>query len=665
MRRFSEFLLITPLLLLCIVACTSSDKDIIIPSPNKAVELKINCTDGTYSIFYSGRKVVNVAHATLLANDDSISMKHAVIKEQGERTEYETSVLYRQREVISTYRYAIFDVTNGWQMEWRVFDDGVAYRFIASEQSLKSDAPIIVKDEILSVSFDGTPEITWAHSAGESSPFKTSFENSYSTEPLDKAGNVPAFLPASVNCGDDVRVTLVESNLKSYPGMFVVPDTSGCAINAVFAHYPATFSKYPWRDMSYVETTSDYISVSTGPRTYPWRILKLTDDDTQLPVDNLIYSLAEPLCQEAFPDGTDWIKPGFSAWEWWNDWGLENVGFKPGIDQRTYKYYIDFAARNGLEYVVLDEGWYPVNEGLLMEPVPSLDLPALVEYGRERGVRLILWAIFNSVDKQLETVMEHYSKMGIAGFKIDFLDRNDQTAVEMAWRIAESAARHKLILDYHGIFPPAGLSRTFPNVVNYEGILGLENCKWNDTEQMDHPLYDVTVPYLRGMCGYADYTPGAMKNSYRKDFKVDYSKPMSMGTRCHQAAIYITLDSPLSMFADTPTNYGKEPEYTSFIASLPRDYDEKRVLSGRIGEHIVVARRSGNDWYIAGLTNWNSRNVEIDWGFLDKGHEYIIQAITDSDDKANEYKYSETTPAKLSKIHMQSGGGFLLKVKAK
>jgi alpha-glucosidase len=442
--------------------------------------------------------------------------------------------------------------------------------------------------------------------------------------------------------------------------MFVVP-SGGTALEAVFAHYPASFAKHPWRDMSYVESTCDYISISKGERTYPWRILKITASDAELPVDNLIYALAQPLCKEAFAGGTDWIKPGFSAWEWWNDWGLEGVGFKPGINQRTYEYYIDFAARNGLEYVVLDEGWYPVNEGLLMQPVPELNLPALVQYGRQRGVKLILWAIFNSVDEQLETVMSHYSGMGIAGFKIDFLDRNDQTAVEMAWRIAEAAARHHLILDYHGIFPPAGLSRTYPNVVNYEGILGLENCKWNDTEAMDHPLYDVTVPYLRGMCGYADYTPGAMKNAFRKDFKVNYSKPMSMGTRAHQLALYITLDSPLSMLADTPTNYEFEQVTTSFIASLPRRYDEKVVMSGSMGKYIVVARRSGQDWYVGGLTNWESRDIEMDWSFLDGERNYTIQAFTDAD-RAERFSLKETTPAECRNIHLASGGGFLLKV---
>lgn len=474
--------------------------------------------------------------------------------------------------------------------------------------------------------------------------------------------------PASVECGHGVRLTLVESDLESYPGMFVVPARTAAAgdepewgIKAVFAHYPATFAKYSWRDMSYVESTCSYISVSKGARTYPWRILKITGHDSQLPVDNLVYALAKPMDKAAFANGTDWIKPGFSAWEWWNDWGLEGVDFKPGINQRTYEYYIDFAARNGLEYVVLDEGWYPVDQGLIMQPVPEINLPALVQYGRQRGVRLILWAIFNTVDEQLEDVMSHYSGMGIAGFKIDFLDRNDQTAVEMAWRIADAAARHHMILDYHGIFPPAGLSRTYPNVVNYEGILGLENCKWNDTEAMDHPLYDVTVAYLRGMCGYADYTPGAMKNAYRKDFKVDYSKPMSMGTRAHQLALYITMDSPLSMLADTPTNYEQDQVTTSFLASLPRSYDEKRVVAGEMGQYIVVARRSGQDWYVGGLTNWDSRNIDMDWSFLDSGLNYTIQAYTDAD-RAQSFRLSQTTPSECRSIHLASGGGFLLKV---
>ncbi len=631
-----------------------------ISSPQKTATVSFNLSDGTYSISHNGKILVRDARAAMVTGGDTIDMKGAVRSTSGFRSEHESTVLYRQKEVGVSYNYAVFDLRDDWQLEWRAFDDGIAYRFIYT-----GTAETVIYDEVLLVPFDGNPEITWAHSAGEPDPFRTSFENSYTTEPLAKAVTVPAFLPASVGCGNGLRVTLVESDLKAYPGMFLIPAQSGKdhhpAVEAVFAHYPASFAKHPWRDMSYVESTCDYISVSNGERTYPWRILKITESDAELPVDNLVYALAQPLCKEAFTGGTDWIKPGFSAWEWWNDWGLEGVDFKPGINQRTYEYYIDFAARNGLEYVVLDEGWYPVNEGLLMQPVQELNLPALVQYGRQRGVKLILWAIFNSVDEQLETVMRHYAGMGIAGFKIDFLDRNDQTAVEMAWRIADAAARHRLILDYHGIFPPAGLSRTYPNVVNYEGILGLENCKWNDTDAMDHPLYDVTVPYLRGMCGYADYTPGAMKNAYRKDFKVDYSKPMSMGTKAHQLALYITLDSPLSMLADSPTNYEQEPVATSFIASLPRRYDEKVVMSGTMGKYIVVARRSGQDWYVGGLTNWESRDIEMDWSFLDSERRYTIQAFTDAD-RAEKFRLSETTPAECRNIHLASGGGFLLKV---
>ena len=661
MKSFLSYILPVAGLTALLCACHSGNMSkSALRSPNKNAVVSFNFSDGTYSISQNGNILVHDAHASMVTGVDTIDMKGAVRRTSGFRSEHETTVLYRQKEVDVSYNYAVFDLRNDWQLEWRAFDDGISYRFIYT-----GSAETVIYNEVLLVPFDGNPEITWAHSAGEPDPFKTSFENSYTTEPLAKAVAVPAFLPASVDYGNGLRVTLVESDLKAYPGMFLIPSQSDKdhkpAVEAVFAHYPASFAKHPWRDMSYVDSTCDYISLSNGERTYPWRILKITTSDAQLPVDNLVYALAQPLCKEAFAGGTDWIKPGFSAWEWWNDWGLEGVDFKPGINQRTYEYYIDFAARNGLEYVVLDEGWYPVNEGLLMQPVPELNLPALVQYGRQRGVKLILWAIFNTVDEQLETVMRHYAGMGIAGFKIDFLDRNDQTAVEMAWRIADAAARHRLILDYHGIFPPAGLSRAYPNVVNYEGILGLENCKWNDTDAMDHPLYDVTVPYLRGMCGYADYTPGAMKNAYRKDFKVDYSKPMSMGTRAHQLALYITLDSPLSMLADTPTNYESEQVTTSFLASLPRRYDEKVVMAGAMGKYIVVARRSGQDWYVGGLTNWESRDIEMDWSFLDSERKYTIQAFTDAD-RAEKFSLKETTPDQCRNIHLASGGGFLLKV---
>lgn len=362
-----------------------------------------------------------------------------------------------------------------------------------------------------------------------------------------------------------------------------------------------------------------------------------------------------------------WIKTGKAAWEWWNDWGISGVDFKAGINMETYRHYIDFAAENGLEFVILDEGWYNPGKGDMLTPIPELDLEELVRYGKQKGVDLMLWTVFNVLDDQLEEACRKYSAMGIAGFKVDFLDRDDQTAVEMAYRIAEMTTKYKLTLDLHGFYKPTGLDRTYPNVINYESVFGMEEMKWSTVEK-DMMEYDVTMPYIRMMAGPVDYTPGAMRNASRKDFKPVYCNPMSQGTRCHQLAAYIVHDSPLTMLADNPTVYRKEQECTDFIASLPnKGIDETRVLQGRLGEYIITARRVGTSWYVGGMTDWNAREVTLDFGFLGDGR-YEVTLFRDgvnADKQATDYRKETFSVDKNTRktLRMASGGGLAMAIK--
>ena len=364
-----------------------------------------------------------------------------------------------------------------------------------------------------------------------------------------------------------------------------------------------------------------------------------------------------------------WIKTGKAAWEWWNDWGISGVDFKAGINMETYRHYIDFAAENGLGFVILDEGWYDPGKGDMLTPIPGLDLEELVRYGKRKGVDLMLWTVFNVLDDQLEEACRKYSAMGIAGFKVDFLDRDDQTAVEMAYRIAEATARHKLTLDLHGFYKPTGLDRTYPNVINYESVFGMEEMKWSTVEK-DMMEYDVTMPYIRMMAGPVDYTPGAMRNASRRDFKPVYCNPMSQGTRCHQLAAYIVHDSPLTMLADNPTIYRKEQECTDFIVSLPnKGIDETRVLQGRLGEYIITARRAGTSWYVGGMTDWTPREVTLDFSFLAEG-DYEVVLFRDgvnAGKQAGDYRKEtfRVTPGDRKAIRLASGGGFAMSITRK
>ena len=332
----------------------------------------------------------------------------------------------------------------------------------------------------------------------------------------------------------------------------------------------------------------------------------------------------------------------------------------------TYKYYIDFAADNHIEFVILDEGWYNPEKGDMLTVIPELDLEELIRYGKSKGVDLILWTVFNVLDEHLEAACKKYSEMGISGFKVDFLDRDDQTAVEMTYRIADMTAKYKLTLDLHGFYKPTGLNRTYPNIINFEAVFGMEEMKWSSI-QKDMMEYDVTMPYIRMMAGPVDYTPGAMRNASKKDFKDIYYNPMSQGTRCHQLAAYVVHDSPLTMLADNPTIYKREQECTDFIISIPnKGIEETRVLQGKVGESIIMARTS---WYIGGMTDWTAREITLDFDFLDNGNYEVIlfKDGINADKQAEDYKQEQftITPASKKKIRMASGGGFAMTITKK
>lgn len=574
--------------------------------------------------------------------------------------EHIAAPFYRQAEIDYTYNELTLPVGKWLSLTVRVSDEGAAYRW-----ATHSPDSLTVAAETLRLQLPGENLVHLAYSTNERDPWAMAFQNRYTEAPIGELPERPAFLPLCIDYAGGTRLSVMESDLKSYPGLWLQPDNGSRQLRALFAPYPAKMARHPWRYMTYVSERAGHIARIAGSRTLPWRILAVSRSDTHMPVNNLVYALAEP----SNIKDTSWIEPGKSAWEWWNDWGLTGVDFRAGIDMQTYKYYIDFAGSHGLPYVVLDEGWYEPADGDMLHSVAALELPELVEYARERGVRLILWTVFNVLDEQLEAACARYERMGIAGFKVDFLDRDDQTAVEMTWRIAEACARHHLILDYHGLYKPVGLNRTWPNVLNVEAVFGMEEVKWSEPGT-DMPHYDATFPYLRGAAGPVDYTPGALRNASREDWRAVYKNPVSMGTRAHQVAAYVVHDAPLAMLADAPTAYMREKETTAFICHLPTVCDETRCLAGSLGEYIVMARRKGDRWYVAGQTNWTGRDVTVDCSFLAPGADYLVNMFTDganADENAEDYDIRAKTVQSSSQltVHMASGGGFCLSFQKK
>jgi alpha-glucosidase len=372
--------------------------------------------------------------------------------------------------------------------------------------------------------------------------------------------------------------------------------------------------------------------------------------DKELVDNDIVQKLAAP---NRLQD-VSWIKPGQVAWDWWNDWNISNVDFKAGVNTATYKHYIDFASANSIPYIIMDDGWSTKLD--LYAIAPTIDLREIIDYGRQKNVGVILWASWSAVLRQSDKAFPDYSKMGVKGFKIDFIDRDDQIAVASTYEIAKKAAEHKLMIDYHGIFKPTGLQRTYPNVVGYEGVKGLENYKWANEDQ---PRYAVTIPFIRMMAGPMDYTPGAMRNASQANFRPVNGNPMSKGTRCHQLAMYVVYDAPLQMLSDNPTAYVKEKESLDFITSVPVTFDETVPVDGKVGEYVAIARRKGNTWFVGAMTNWTGRDMIIDLSFLPEGKykAVIFRDGINADREGTDYKREEVTVSSGEKITVRLAGG--------
>ena len=647
------------LLLIGNASFAAKEKKYVLSSPDGTLKVEISAgNELAYQVMHGNDTILSHSNIGLVLENGTIVGKTPRITGERRRKIKDNieSPFYRFKEFVATGNELDLKLKGGFGIIFRAYNEGVAYRFYTTQSS-----DIIIKEEQAEFNFKEDYTAYLPYTTNDKKPMAMAYQNVYDIIPLSKAQPKLAFLPVTVDCGS-VKLTLLESDLEAYPGMFVQSQQGKYGLKGVFAPYPAKTDFYPWRKQEYVTETTDFISRSRGSRSYPWRVLAITEKDTDMPVNNLVYALASP---NRIGD-TSWIKTGKVAWDWWNDWNLKGVPFKAGINMDTYKYYIDFASRNGLEFIVLDEGWYDPKSGDMLTVIPELDLTELIAYGKSKGVEIVLWTVFNVLDSQLEAACKKYADMGIKGFKVDFLDRDDQTAVEMVYRIAEMTARYKLTLDLHGIYKPTGINRTYPHIINFESVFGMEEVKWTDIKN-NMPLYDVTFPYIRMMAGPVDYTPGAMRNATKADWRAMYYTPASMGTRCHQLAAYIVHDSPFTMLCDAPTNYLNEQECVDFIASLPVEVDSTFIASGELGKYIVTVRKKDVNWYIGGMTNWDERDVQLDFSFLPEGVSYTAVLFKDgvnANKQAEDYRKETIRIDKDSRLtlHLASGGGFAMKL---
>ena len=581
-------------------------KDYTLLSPDGRIAVSISVGDDiSWSIASDGEKILCPSGIALTLSDGTVYGRKMKVKKAVRRSVDEVldSPLFKRSKVRDRYNEFSL-ISKEFDLVFRAADDGVAYRFVTKKG-------VTVKEEKAEFRFPEDHR-SWVPYANENGTIEqqmhNSFENHYADVPL--SGWDPsriAFLPVAVEGKGGVKICITETDLFNYPGMFLVNPDGSKTIRGLFAAVPDEVEQGGHNMLEgLVRSRKPFIYKGTSGEELPWRILAIAREDRELAASDLVWRLSRPA-----EGDYSWVKPGKVAWDWWNDWNIRGVDFPAGVNTATYKYYIDFAAANGIEYVILDEGWAVNLKADLFQIVPEIDLPELCSYAASKGVGLVLWAGYWAFNRDIEAVCAHYAKMGIAGWKIDFMNRDDQTMVAFYEQAAKTAAKYHQIVDFHGAFKPAGLTRAYPNVLNHEGVAGLEQMKWAP-EDYDQVTYDVTIPFVRLVAGPADYTQGAMRNATKQNYHPIWGEPMSQGTRCRQLAEYIVFDAPFTMLCDSPSNYMEELECTAFIASVPTVWDETLVLDGRIGEFIITARRSGSKWYIAAMTDWSERDVTID-----------------------------------------------------
>lgn len=622
-------------------------------SPDNNLQLTVSVKENiTYSLQANGQDIILPSVISMELEKYGELCKNASVLNVETKLENKTQtavIPVKRKKIIDNYFEMTIHFKNNFSLIFRVYNDGAAYRF-----STTLPGEITVKNEGVNLTF-GKDYKTYFP---EEEKFQTHQERLYKNINLSEIGEKRfCSIPAMVDLQNAGKIVFTEADLFDYPGIYL----SGTgeiktALKAIFPHYALKTELKRDRD-EIVKEAADYLAITKGTRQFPWRIFVYSTEDKQLLANDIVYRLAKE-CQL---ENTDWIKPGKVAWDWWNANNIYGVDFKAGINTDTYKYYIDFASKNGIEYVILDEGWYKL--GNLLDLNPNINVEELTKYAAEKNVGIILWVIWKTLDIQLQPALDQFVKWGVKGIKVDFMQREDQWMVSYYEKIAREAAKRKLLVDFHGAFKPTGLYKTYPNVLTSEGVKGLENCKWGKEAS---PGNDVTFPFMRMLAGPADYTPGAMINATQNDFKDIFNRPMSQGTRCHQLAMYVLYESPLQMLADSPSNYMKEEECLSFISHVPVVWQNTVPLDAKVGEYMLVAKQGSNCWYVGGMTNWTERDLTIDFSFLEKGN-YNIEIFRDgvnADKCGVDYKKVTQTISSSDKlkIHLAPGGGWAAKI---
>lgn len=646
--KLSDMKKLSLLITLIGLVFTLSAKEYSLESPSGKIQVKVNIDKNvSYSVLLNGTPIIAPSQISMELYDGTVWGVDAKVRKAKTNSVSQvlTPVVQRKSATIKDEYKELTLSFKGYALQFRAYDDGAAYRWVSDK-----DGEYKVKSELASFVFPADNKLWFP----EEESMYTHQERVYLNETLSDIGsNRFASTGLLVDCGNGVKTYISESNLMDYPGMFL----RGCVDNefALIGKYPGVVLETEQLSDRDVKPTkyADYIAECNGPRDFPWRAMVVAENDGQLIETEMIYKLA-PECKL---ENTNWIKPGKVAWDWWNANNIYGVDFVAGVNNPTYKYYIDFASEYELEYIILDEGWYVLSD--IMKQEKDIDVKELVDYGKEKNVDIILWVTWKALDDKLQEALDQFEAWGVKGIKIDFMQRDDQWMVNFYEKIARECAARKMLVDFHGAYKPCGLDRAYPNVISYEGVRGMENNKWS---QLPDPEHTVTLPFIRMVAGAMDFTPGAMKNANKTNFRDVFTEPMSAGTRCHQLGIYAIFESPLQMLSDNPSNYYREPECMEFLAAVPSVWDETKVLEAKVSDYIAVARRSGDKWFVGALTDWDPREMELKLDFLGEGT-YTMKVWKDglnADKHAADFAQEtlEVTAGSTVKVKMAPGGGW-------
>ena len=621
-------------------------------SPDSRIEVRVR-TSGQlrYDVLLRGNALLENSMLSLDVEHKKLGLQPKVNSAKQRSNDQVVEPVVRQKFAKIRDRYNELQLTmdGGYSVVFRAYNEGVAYRF----ETTLPDKQVKIYGEEANFNFPTNFVVYYP----QEDTFYSHNERKYLPQHLSEiAPMFIATLPAVVDVRGGAKLAIAESDLSDYPGLWLQGSAPQFALKATFPPYPLKKQQTSDRDYKVVEA-ADYIAVTAGTRAFPWRVLGIADHDGDLITNQLVYLLQSPSKVE----DTSWIRPGKVLWDWWNDWNIDGVDFHAGINTKTYEYYVDFASKYKIPYIILDDGWYKLGD--LLQVNPDLNMEELVSYAKQKNVGLILWASWKTLDDQLIPALDQFEKWGIKGIKVDFMQRSDQIMITYFDKVCREAAKRHMLVDFHGDQKPAVMTRTWPNLINTEGVRGMEWSKWSWESE---PAHNISLPFTRMFLGPLDFTPGAMRNATRQTFAPIGSQPMAMGTRCQQLAMYVVYEAPLQMLSDSPSNYLREPEAMEFLAVVPTVWDETRVLDAKMSQYVLLARRNGSDWYVGAMTDWTPRDLEIDFLFLGDGN-FTMDSYEDgvnADRNASDYRKSTKQVNRTTKmtVHLVPGGGFAARI---